>query len=188
MGHDPDREPPFFFAKPADALLIDDANTPYPPQTADFHFEVELVVAIGARCTNVDAADAPGRIWGYAVGIDFTRRDLQAVAKKLARPWEMAKGFDASAPIGALVPAAAVADPAHGRIALTVNGETRQQADLGDMIWSPPEAIAHLSASVTLMPGDLIFTGTPAGVGAVVRGDRVEAMIDGIGNLRTTIA
>ena len=188
MGHDPSREPPFFFTKPADALVIAGADTPYPPATSDLHHEIELVVAIGKEATAVTAAAANGHIWGYAAGIDLTRRDLQAEAKKLGRPWDMAKGFDASAPIGDLAPASRIGHPENGRITLTVNGTTRQDADIHDLIWSVPEAIAYLSTLVTLMPGDLIFTGTPAGVASIVRGDRLEGEIAGIGTVGTTIA
>ena len=188
MGHDPSREPPFFFTKPADALVIAGADTPYPPATSDLHHEIELVVAIGKEATAVTADAASGHIWGYAAGIDLTRRDLQAEAKKMGRPWDMAKGFDASAPIGDLVPASRIGHPENGRITLTVNGTTRQDGDIHDLIWSVPEAIAYLSSLVTLMPGDLIFTGTPAGVAAIVRGDRLEGEIAGIGTVGTTIA
>ena len=186
MGGD-SREPPFFFTKPADALVISGADTPYPPATADLHHEIELVAAIGTGGTDISAADALSHVWGYAVGIDFTRRDLQAAAKKAGKPWDMAKGFDASAPIGDLVPAASLPDPTRGRIGLTVGGATRQSADLGDMIWSVAETIAALSKLVTLAPGDLIFTGTPEGVASVVRGDTLVGSIDGLGELRTTL-
>ena len=187
MGYDPDREPPFFFTKPADALVISGADTPYPPATADLHHEIELVVAIGTEGTNIDAASALDHVWGYAAGIDLTRRDLQGMAKKLARPWDMAKGFDNSAPIGDLAPASRIGHPKAGRIALTVNGAIRQDSDLKELIWSVPEAIAFLSTFVRLMPGDLLFTGTPAGVAAIVRGDRLEGVIDGVGTIGTTI-
>ncbi|MBI4923246.1 MAG: fumarylacetoacetate hydrolase family protein [Devosia nanyangense] len=187
MGHDPQREPPFFFTKPADALVIAGADTPYPPATADLHHEIELVVAIGKEATGVAAAQALDCVWGYAAGIDLTRRDLQAEAKRLARPWDMAKAFDCSAPIGELVPAARIGHPSSGRVALTVNGTLRQDGDLAEMIWPVPDAIAFLSALVTLMPGDLVFTGTPAGVAAIVRGDRLEGSIAGVGTVTTTI-
>jgi fumarylpyruvate hydrolase len=188
MGHDPDREPPFFFTKPADALVISGDDTPYPPATGDLHHEIELVVAIDREAAAIAAADALDHVWGYAAGIDLTRRDLQAEAKKLGRPWDMAKGFDASAPIGDLAPASRIGHPASGRLTLAVNGSIRQNGDIADMIWSVPEAIAYLSGLVTLMPGDLVFTGTPAGVAAVVRGDRLEGVIEGIGSVGTTIA
>jgi fumarylpyruvate hydrolase len=187
MGHDPNREPPFFFMKPADALVVCGAPTPYPPATSDLHHEIELVVALGQGGSNIAPAEALSHVWGYAVGLDLTRRDLQDVARKAARPWDMAKGFDASAPIGELVPAAGI-DPTHGGIALMVNGTIRQQGDLAQMIWPVADAIAYLSTLVALAPGDLIFTGTPAGVGAIVRGDMLEGSVAGIGSVRTTIA
>ena len=188
MGHDPSREPPFFFTKPADALVISGAETPYPPATKDLHHEIELVAAIGREATAIDAAEALDHVWGYAAGIDLTRRDIQAEAKKAGRPWDMAKGFDASAPIGDLAPASRIGHPTAGRLTLGVNGTVRQSGDIADMIWSVPEAIAYLSGLVTLMPGDLIFTGTPAGVDAVVKGDRLEGLIEGVGSVATTIA
>ena len=187
MGHDPDREPPFFFGKPADALVTGGADAPYPPQTGDLHFEIEMVAAIGTGGAGIAVAQALDHVWGYGVGIDLTRRDLQAVAKKLSRPWDMAKGFDGSAPVGDLAPVAQTGHPAAGRIALAVNGTPRQEADLSEMIWSTAEAIAFLSGFVALAPGDLIFTGTPAGVGAVVRGDRLEGVVEGVGTVATTI-
>jgi fumarylpyruvate hydrolase len=187
MGHDPNREPPFFFMKPADALVVGGAPTPYPPATSDLHHEIELVVALGQGGSNIAPADALSHVWGYAVGLDLTRRDLQDVARKAARPWDMAKGFDASAPIGELVPAAGI-DPTHGGIALMVNGTVRQQGDLAQMIWPVADAIAYLSTLVALAPGDLIFTGTPAGVGPLLRGDVLEGSVAGVGLVRTTIA
>jgi fumarylpyruvate hydrolase len=187
MGHDPTAEPPFFFHKPADTLVTGGAETPYPPATADLHHEIELVVAIGRAGANIATADALDHVWGYAAGIDLTRRDLQTAAKAARRPWDMAKGFDHSAPIGDLVPASRIGHPAKGPIALTVNGEGRQLGDLVDMIWPVPDAVAYLSTLVTLMPGDLVFTGTPAGVSAVTRGDRLEGTIAGVGTVQTTI-
>jgi len=186
MGHDPDREPPFFFTKPADAVVVDDADTPYPPQTAQLEHEVELVVAIGTDGADIGVDDALTHVWGYAVGIDLTRRDLQAEAKRLGRPWDTAKGFDASAPIGAIVPAQGI-DPAAGVIELVVDGEQRQVGDLAEQIWSVAETIAALSRSVTLAPGDLLMTGTPEGVGALERGQLVVGTIAGIGTVRTRI-
>ena len=186
MGHDPDREAPFFFTKPADALVTAGADTPYPSMTQDLHHEMELVVALGAGGSEVAQADAPGLIWGYAAGLDMTRRDLQTDAKKQGRPWDMAKGFDHSAPIGALVPAAGV-NPGRGRIELRVNGEIRQSSDLSKLIWSVPETVAYLSRLVRLAPGDLIFTGTPEGVAAVRRGDVLEGTVEGVGGVRTRI-
>ena len=188
MGHDPDRDPPFFFGKPADALVIAGAEAPYPSATRDLHHEIELVVAIGREARGIAASAALDHIWGYAAGIDLTRRDLQADAKKLGRPWDMAKGFDASAPIGEIAPASRIGHPTSGRIELSVNGFSRQLGDIADMIWSVPEAVAYLSGFVILMPGDLIFTGTPAGVAAVNKGDRLEGSIAGVGTVSVTIA
>ncbi|HHY49805.1 MAG TPA: fumarylacetoacetate hydrolase family protein [Alphaproteobacteria bacterium] len=186
MGHS-GAEPPFFFMKPPDALVTGGANTPYPPATGDLHHEIELVVAIGREGARLAAGVAREHVWGYAAGIDLTRRDLQAEAKRLARPWDMAKGFDHSGPISAIVPAARSGHPARGRLTLTVNGEPRQEGDIADMIWDVPALIAELSSYVTLRPGDLIFTGTPAGVGPVRRGDRLEGTIEGVGTVVTTI-
>jgi fumarylpyruvate hydrolase len=182
------REPPFFFAKPADALLVapegKTADLPYPPQTSDLQHEIELVVAIGRGGRNIAAAQAPQFIWGYAVGLDMTRRDLQAEAKKLGRPWDTGKGFDGSAPISPIRPLAACGSLATARIWLSVNGARRQESDLGQLIWSVDETIAHLSRYFELRPGDLIFTGTPAGVAAVLPGDLLEGGVDGVGSLR----
>jgi fumarylpyruvate hydrolase len=183
MGNDPRKDLPFFFSKPADAVVGTASVLPYPPRTALLHHEVELVVALHQRGVNVGVADAASMMFGHAVGIDLTRRDLQAEAKKSGRPWDMAKGFDHSAPIGALrlgVP------PASGSISLSIDGELRQSGDLKDMIWSVAEIIAALSTYVELAPGDLIFTGTPAGVGPIKRGDSVRAMIAGIEPLEIT--
>lgn len=187
MGGDPNREPPFFFTKPADALLAGGADMPYPPATADLHHEMELVVAIGHGGAGIAEDAALDHVWGYAAGLDMTRRDLQAQAKKDGRPWDMAKGFDHSAPIGLLHPAAAIGHPARGRIALSVNGTPRQSGDLADQIWRVPEVVACLSHLVTLAPGDLIFTGTPEGVAAAVRGDVLEGEIEGVGTVRTRL-
>jgi len=187
MGHDPTREPPFFFMKPADAVLADGMPVPYPPGTANLHHEVELVVALGRQGRSVEPADALDLVFGYAVGNDLTRRDLQAAAKAKGQPWEVAKGFDHSAPISALKPALDIGHPAKGAITLAVNGQMRQQGDLADMTWSVPEIIAHLSRLFVLMPGDLIFTGTPAGVGPVGPGDVMEAAIEGVGSLTTKV-
>ncbi len=186
MGHDPDREAPFFFMKPADSLVTSGADMPYPPMTADLHHEMELVVALDGGGADIAEADALGKVWGYAAGLDMTRRDLQGEAKKQGRPWDMGKGFDHSAPIGDLVPAAGV-DPAHGRIELRVNGSVRQSSDLSKLIWSVPETIAYLSRLVRLAPGDLIFTGTPEGVAAAQRGDLLEGTIEGVGTVRTRV-
>jgi fumarylpyruvate hydrolase len=174
MGSDPDRQQPFFFTKPADAVVPGGGTLPYPSMTQDLHHEVELVVALGAGGRDIDAAEATAKIFGHAVGIDLTRRDLQAAAKAAGRPWDMAKGFDRSAPIAALTPGA---PPATGAITLTIDGEPRQSGDLSMMIWSVAEVIAALSRQVELAPGDLIFTGTPAGVGPILPGAQVRAAI-----------
>ena len=186
MGHDPDRELPFFFTKPADSLVIGGADMPYPPMTSDLHHEMEQVVAIGTGGADIAEADAMKHVWGYTVGLDMTRRDLQGEAKKLGRPWDMGKGFDHSAPIGTMVPAAGV-NPGKGKIELNVNGEVRQSSDLDKLIWSVPEVIAYLSKLVRLEPGDLIFTGTPEGVAAVKRGDILEGFVEGVGTVRTKL-
>ena len=187
MGHEPGREPPFFFSKPADALVVDGADVPYPPMTADFHHEIELVVALGSGGAEIDASTALSHVWGYAAGIDFTRRDLQQQAKKAQRPWDMAKGFDHSAPIGAIAPASRVGHPARGAIALSVNGVARQRGDIADMTWNVSEIIAELSRYLELAAGDLIFTGTPAGVAAVVRGDVLAGSVEGVGAVSARI-
>jgi fumarylpyruvate hydrolase len=187
MGGDPSREPPFFFTKPADALLTMGADLPYPPATSDVHHEMELVVAIGQGGAEIAEDAALAHVWGYAAGLDMTRRDLQAQAKKDSRPWDMAKGFDHSAPIGALRPVAASGHPGQGAITLRVNGEQRQSGDLSHMIWSVPETIAYLSRLVRLAPGDLIFTGTPDGVASVRRGDVLDGEIAGVGSVHTRI-
>jgi len=183
MGSDPDRQEPFFFTKPADAVVENGSALPFPPQTQDLHHEVELVVALSTGGKDVAVEDAAAMIFGAGVGIDLTRRDLQAAAKKIGRPWDMAKGFDRSAPIAALTPGVPATS---GSIALTVDGETRQSGDLSMMIWSVPEIIATLSTFVELAPGDLIFTGTPAGVGPIQRGQTVRATIEGFEPLEVT--
>jgi fumarylpyruvate hydrolase len=187
MGGDPSREPPFFFSKPADALVTGGADTPYPAATANLHHEMELVVAMGAGGTDISPETALAHVFGYAAGLDLTRRDVQDEAKAARRPWDMAKGFDASAPIGEIAPAAAIGHPAAGRIALTVNGAVKQEGDLLDQIWSVPEIIAALSRLVRIEPGDLIFTGTPDGVGALVKGDVLQGEIAGVGAVVTRI-
>ncbi len=191
MGSDPTREPPFFFCKPADAVVPvapgQTADHPYPAATANYHHEVELVVAIGKSGSEIEAANANEHIWGYAIGLDMTRRDLQTALKDKGRPWELGKSFDRSAPIGPLHPASAIGHPSSGRIWLTVNGVLKQQGDLADLIWSVPETIAHLSRYFELRPGDLIFTGTPEGVGPMVHGDLVSGGIDGLGELSLRI-
>ncbi|AXI48352.1 fumarylacetoacetate hydrolase [Sulfitobacter sp. SK012] len=187
MGNDPSREPPFFFTKPADAVVDTPCTLAYPTLTDDLHHEIELVIAIGKGGANVAEADVMDHVWGASVGIDMTRRDLQADAKKTGRPWDMAKGFDQSAPIAPLMPLRDVPSVEKGRIWLAVNGTLRQEGDLADLIWSVREHVATLSRAVTLAPGDLIMTGTPAGVAAVVPGDVMTGGVDGIGELEVTI-
>lgn len=184
MGGD-DRDPPFFFAKPADAVVPPGRDVSYPPKTANLHHEIELVVALKAGGSEVPVAKAPDLVFGYAVGVDMTRRDLQAAARDKGQPWEAAKGFDASAPISAIKPWRGAAP--QGRITLAVNGETRQDAAVADMIWAADEIIAEASRLWTLAPGDLIYTGTPEGVGPLVRGDRVEGEVEGVGKLAFTV-
>ena len=186
MGHDPDREPPFFFQKNPDDLVTD-GRFPYPPATSDVHHEVELVVALQSGGRDISVEDALGHVYGYAVGLDMTRRDLQAEAKRMGRPWELAKAFAASAPCGPLHPASRIGHPERGAVWLAVNGERRQEGDLAQMIWKVPEVIAALSGLFTLAAGDVIFTGTPAGVGAVTRGDRLHAHVDGVGDLEVAV-
>ena len=185
------REPPFFFMKPADAVVPvpagETGSIEYPSLTANLHHEIELVVAIGTGGRNISAADAASHIWGYAVGLDMTRRDLQGEMKKQGRPWCIGKAFEQSAPIGPITAKATTGELRSGGITVSVNGVTRQQGDLKDLIWSVDETIEHLSAAWTLQPGDLIFTGTPAGVGAVVRGDVMDGAIDGLGSLRVAV-
>ncbi|HWU60556.1 MAG TPA: fumarylacetoacetate hydrolase family protein [Ensifer sp.] len=188
MGKDPDREPPFFFSKPADAVVDTDQTIPYPPQTENLHYEAELVVAIGKGGQDIAEEEALNHVWGYAVGNDLTRRDLQQIAKDLGRPWDFAKAFDRSAIIGPVHPVAAVGHPAKGFIRLTVNGAVKQDADLAEMIWSTPEVISYLSHSIALAAGDLIMTGTPAGVGPLLPGDVCMVTIEGLGEISTTIA
>ena len=188
MGYDPDREPPFFFGKPADSLQPDTAPVPFPSATTDFHHEVELVVALRRGGRDVPAADAQALIFGYGIGIDWTRRDLQAEAKAQGKPWDAAKGFDHSATLGPLHPVSAVGHPTQGRIWLSVNGTIRQDADLSSLIWAVPDVIAVLSGLFELRAGDLIYTGTPAGVGRVRRGDRIACGIEGLGEIDTVIA
>ncbi len=185
------REPPFFFLKPADAVVpVADGETgaiAYPTLTSNLHHEIELVVAIGVGGQHIKAADAARHIWGYAIGLDMTRRDLQGEAKKQGRPWEIGKAFEQSAPIGPLVPIATTGELTSGAITLSVNGSLRQKGDLKELIWSVNESIEYLSNAWTLQPGDLIFTGTPAGVGAVVPGDVMEGGIAGLGTLRVAV-
>jgi fumarylpyruvate hydrolase len=187
MGMDPEREPPFFFSKPADAVVPNGAAVAYPPRTSNLHHEIELVVAIGTGGRDIPLANALAHVFGYAVGNDLTRRDLQFAAREKGQPWDVSKGFDHSAPVSAIRRAAEVGHPERGLIWIEVNGERRQQADLSEMIWNVPEIVAELSTLFELVPGDLIFTGTPAGVGPVQRGDSLVGGIDGLETLRTTI-
>jgi len=181
MGSDPDREPPFFFMKPADAVVPAEGALPYPCATRDLHHEIELVVALRSGGADIPGDEALAKVWGYGVGIDLTRRDLQAVAKDAGRPWDMAKGFDASAPCTPLRPVSAFGHPAgDASIRILVNGEVRQDGALSEMIWPIADIISHLSRLVTLAPGDLIFTGTPGGVGALQPGDRVRGEVAGV--------
>jgi fumarylpyruvate hydrolase len=185
MGSDV-KEPPVFFTKPADAIVASGVAVPYPPRTENFHYEVELVIAVGGAGRNIPAAQALDRVFGYAVGNDLTRRDLQGNAKKKGLPWDTGKAFDRSAPIGAIRPAS-LGHVSQGAIWLKLNGETQQQSDIKDMIWSVPEIIAELSTLFELRAGDLIYTGTPAGVGPLKPGDRIECHIDGLQSLTNTI-
>ncbi len=187
MGHDPDKEPPFFFQKNPDNLFADPDVFPYPGRSKDVHFEIEMVVALSGGGKDILVEKADELIWGYGVGLDMTRRDLQGEAKKMGRPWEVGKAFEHSAPCTALVPAAEIGHPTEGAIWLRVNGETRQQGDLNQMIWKSPEMIAVLSQYFELKPGDIIMTGTPAGVGAIQRGDVLEGHVEGVGDLKITV-
>nr|WP_242480832.1 fumarylacetoacetate hydrolase family protein [Rhodovibrio sodomensis] len=187
MGHDPDKEPPFFFQKNPDNLLCGAGEMPYPTATADLHHEIELMVALGAGGRDIPTERALTHVYGYAVALDMTRRDLQGDAKKLGRPWEVGKAFEHSAPCGPVVPAARIGHPDRGRIWLDVNGARRQAGDLAQMIWKVPEMIRILSTLFTLQPGDLIMTGTPAGVGPVQRGDRLHGHVAGVGDLEIAI-
>lgn len=182
MGHDPDREPPFFFQKNPNNL-DSTGEFPYPPHSNDVHHEVELVVALKSGGTNIALGEALNHVWGYAVSLDMTRRDLQGEAKKLGRPWEIGKAFERSGPVGPLQPVSQVGHPDQGRIELKVNGELRQEGDLNQMIWKVPEMISYLSDYFELQAGDVIMSGTPSGVNAVLRGDVMEASIDGLGKL-----
>jgi fumarylpyruvate hydrolase len=187
MGMDPDREPPFFFSKPADAVVANGTPVPYPSRTSNLHHEIELVVAIGTGGGDIPLDHALAHVFGYAVGLDLTRRDLQFAARDQGRPWDVSKGFDHSAPVSAIRPAAQRGHVEQGAIWLEVNGETRQRASLSEMIWSVPEIVAELSTYYELRPGDLIFTGTPEGVAPVQRGDSLVGGIDGLETLRITI-
>jgi fumarylpyruvate hydrolase len=187
MGADPDREPPFFFTKPADAVVPASGTVAYPSSTQDLHHEVELVVALKGGGANIAPEQALDLVWGYGVGVDLTRRDLQEVAKKTGRPWDMSKGFDASGPCSPLLPAAATGHPQEGRVWLEVNGQVKQEGNLNEMIWPVPDTIAYLSRFVTLQPGDVIFTGTPSGVGKLNPGDKVRGGVDGVTSFEFTM-
>lgn len=187
MGHDPDRELPFFFNKNPDNLILNNGDFPYPPLTKDVHHEIEMVIAIGTGGVDIPQAKALDHVYGYALGLDMTRRDLQGEAKKTGRPWEIGKSFEHSAPMGEIVPASVVGHLSKGAITLKVNGTLRQQSDLSQLIWNVPEIIAHLSAIFELKAGDLIMTGTPAGVAAVKPGDVMEGHCEGLGSITTKV-
>lgn len=191
MGSDPDREPPFFFCKPGDAVVPvrqgDTLSLPYPAETQDFHYEIELVAAIGKGGSDISRDDALDHVFGYAVGLDMTRRDLQGQMKKGGRPWEIGKAFDRSAPIGPLYPVGQVGHPEDAAIWLKVNGEERQRSTTRELIWSVAETVAYLSRFFRLEPGDLIYTGTPEGVGPVVAGDLMEGGVDGLGTISVRV-
>lgn len=187
MGHDPDREPPFFFMKPANSIVTDGKDMHYPNLSNDVHHEVEMVVAIGKGGSNIPADKALEHVYGYGVGLDMTRRDLQGEAKKMGRPWDTGKAFDQSAPCAAITPASVCGHLDQGKIALMVNGELRQEGDLNQLIWNIPDTIAYLSTLFTLEPGDLIMSGTPAGVGPVKKGDVLEGMVEGLTSLKVKI-
>ncbi|MEM6971572.1 MAG: fumarylacetoacetate hydrolase family protein [Pseudomonadota bacterium] len=186
MGHDPDREPPFFFQKNPDNIDLT-GEFPYPPKSSDVHFEMEMIVALGTGGTDIPVERALEHVWGYGLGLDMTRRDLQGVAKKMGRPWEIGKAFERSAPCGPLIPASEIGHPDHGLVTLHVNREKRQEGDLNQMIWKTPEMISYLSEHFTLAPGDIIMSGTPAGVGAIQKGDVMEGAVEGIGTLTVTV-
>jgi fumarylpyruvate hydrolase len=190
MGKDPDRDPPFFFMKPADAAVdaFMPVTVPYPPKTANFHHEIELVIAIGQGGSDIPQERALEHVWGYAVGLDMTRRDLQLEARDKGRPWEFGKSFALSAPIGAIHRAQDIGHPSKGAIEVTVNGQPRQSSDIEKLIWSVSECVAYLSQYETLKPGDIIMTGTPEGVGAVQRGDVMRGSVEGLGEIVVTVA
>ncbi len=187
MGHDPNKEPPFFFMKPSTAIVTDGADFPYPSLSKDVHHEMEMVVAIGKGGSNISSAEALEHVYGYGVGLDMTRRDLQGEAKKMGRPWDTGKAFDYSAPCSALLPAAKIGHPSTGEIVLEVNGEVRQKSDLSQLIWNVPDTIAFLSTLFELQPGDLIYSGTPAGVAAVKKGDVMAGRVAGVGSISVKV-
>ncbi|MEL7153522.1 MAG: fumarylacetoacetate hydrolase family protein [Pseudomonadota bacterium] len=183
MGFDPDRDPPFFFGKPPSEIAHDGEDIAFPPETSDLHYEGEMVVALGSGGRDISEADALSHVWGYGVGNDLTRRDVQGVAKKLGRPWDWGKGFDKSAVIGPIHPVAECGHIDKGYVRSWVNGELRQDGDVTQMIWSLPEIISFISHSMRLAPGDLIMTGTPAGVGKLEPGDEIKVSVEGLGDL-----
>lgn len=187
MGHDPNREDPFFFQKNPDNLVLNGGDFPYPPRSADVHHEIEMVVALAKGGADISVARALDHVFGYGVGLDMTRRDLQGEAKKQGRPWEVGKAFEHSAPCGTLAPASEIGHPDHGAIWLKINGETRQEGDLNQLIWKVPEVVSYLSGLFELAPGDLIFSGTPSGVGPVQRGDALHGHVEGIGELKVKV-
>ena len=187
MGHDPDKEPPFFFQKAPSTILQPGEDFPYPSRSSDVHYEMEHVIAIGQGGADISVASALAHVFGYGVGLDMTRRDLQGEAKKMGRPWEVGKSFDHSAPMSAIHPVSAIGHPAEGGVTLEVNGELRQNGDLNQLIWKSEEVISYLSGLFTLYPGDLIMTGTPAGVGPVSRGDVMEGEVAGIDTIRVAV-
>jgi fumarylpyruvate hydrolase len=183
MGHDPDRDPPFFFAKPANAVVANNTTTPYPDETQDMHPEIEMVVALKSGGYRISEDQALDTVFGYCVGLDMTRRDMQSGFKDMGRPWDMAKGFDRSAPMSEIHTAASVGHISSGAVTLAVNGDVRQKGDVNQLIWNIPETISYLSGLITLCPGDLIMTGTPSGVSAVVKGDHLIGHVDGLTDL-----
>jgi len=187
MGHDPNREDPFFFQKNPDNLVLNGGDFPYPPRSADVHHEIEMVVALAKGGADISVASALDHVFGYGVGLDMTRRDLQGEAKKQGRPWEVGKAFEHSAPCGSLAPASEIGHPDQGAIWLKINGETRQEGDLNQLIWKVPEVVSYLSGLFELAPGDLIFSGTPAGVGPVQRGDALHGHVEGVGELKVKV-
>lgn len=187
MGKDPEREPPFFFMKPADAVVPASGTVPYPALTSELHHEIEMVVAIGRGGVNVKPQDALDLVWGYGVGVDLTRRDIQDIAKKMSRPWDWAKGFDASAPCSEIHPVSVVGHPSEGEVWLNVDGALKQTGDLQDLTWPVADVISYISQAVALAPGDLIFSGTPAGVGPLQPGDEVKGGVQGVADFTFTV-
>ena len=188
MGHDPDRELPFFFQKNPDNIIHNGEKFPYPDKSKDVHFEIELVIALSKGGKNIEETDAMDCVFGYAVGLDMTRRDLQGEAKKSGRPWEVGKAFENSAPCGEVVPVAHVRGIENARIWLEVNGKTRQDGNINQLLWNIPETISYLSGLFTLAPGDLIYSGTPSGVGAIVKGDVMKGAVEGIGEITISVS